>query len=216
MKFQPDTRSGGDVVEPDSYYSRQKQGVNLRFPVQDFPGNRHGQSHHFRFHPLEVGFSLAGEIANRLNQPLLLACQLFLKFCPSLSHPFIPALYSGACFPRSDLIFANQWGTGRRGIGSPQAFQGGRVAADRRRLCRSAWDQGRRIHVRLRLRISFVGWWVRIRQHTRHPQNSSESISLPLRACVPVARFLVGPWLPLESAPALAPPCPLLTSVKRA
>jgi hypothetical protein len=81
---QSDMRPGRNVVEPNPYHPRQKQGVNLSFPMQDLPGNGHGQAHHFRFHPLEIGFSFAGEFLNGLRQCLLLTCQLFLKVRPAL------------------------------------------------------------------------------------------------------------------------------------
>jgi hypothetical protein len=67
VNSQPDPRPGGDLVEPYADDSRQKQGVNLSFPVQNLPGNPQSQPHHFRFHPVEIGFALAGKIANRLN-----------------------------------------------------------------------------------------------------------------------------------------------------
>src|SRR5208282_1972022 len=134
---------------------------------------------------------------------------------PALRHPFFPALDSGACFPRSNLIFTNRWRAGRPGIRSPEALEGGSAAAGRWRLGSGPGSQGRRVNIRLGVRLGLGGGRIRIRQHTRHPQSSSALISLPLRACVPLARFPAERWSLPGSAPAPAPPCPLLTSEKR-
>jgi hypothetical protein len=101
-----------DVIEPNPHDTGKKQRVNLGFPVQNLPGNRYGQSYNFGFHPLEVGFSLASEFTNCVAQRLPLGCQLLLKFCHALRQPFILPLFSGAGFPRSNLILANRRRTG--------------------------------------------------------------------------------------------------------